>query len=159
MMWMAVCFPCHTHFMILLFISHWWHHLQTSNAITPVLDMSGSQPPHQRPRTRFSRSFGHAAEQLWGWLIPRKSQPPPWASSNALLCWPSCLSILITLGACFTVVTDTGSRVWQPRFGSNTIPEGYTWRSHPTSLSLCALICKRWLIMPTTQECHEDEAR
>ena len=59
--------------------------------------------------------------------------------------WPSHLSVLTTLGACFNAVTDTDAGVQQLEFASHTAPERYTWRGHSTPPTLYALIHKRQL--------------
>lgn len=118
----------------------WWHHLQPSHASTPALDLPGSQPPSQRHRSGLSQPiWPHGRATLGAGRSPESPSLLPQFPS-AYPCWPSCLSVLTALGACFTLVTNTGSGVQQPGFGSCITPEGCTWRSHPASPSLCALI-------------------
>lgn len=72
-MWAAVWFPCHVYLKSFLIISHCLHCLLTS--ITPALDMSRSQPPSQRHRTRLSRPIRPHKIGLWGLGDPHMGSP------------------------------------------------------------------------------------
>lgn len=97
----------HVHLKIVLIISHCWHRLQTSNAIIPALDMSGSQPPHQRRRTRLSWSiWPHSRATLGAGGFPHGVLPCKVAAFSlgfieCISCWPTCPSGLTDLGAWF----------------------------------------------------------
>ena len=147
---MAGWFPDHTCLHIFLFISHWGNHLQTSNSITPALDMPGSRPPSQRRRTRLTQPIWPCGRPTPGpgksprGVLPWKVPAFPSASLNVLPHWPTCASSLTALEVCLMAVVNTAFGVKHAGFQSHS-----TTKEVPLDLATLCAVCKMRLTMPT----------